>query len=91
LNFQIDCHNEVLAGYFTGATIKHLTGRPLSEYPVSIPPLAEQRRIVAIIEQQIGMVNALETQLAASRATAANLLSDVIAELSNQRGVGDED
>lgn len=26
LNLQVDCRNEVLAGYFTGATIKHLTG-----------------------------------------------------------------
>jgi type I restriction enzyme S subunit len=82
LNLQIDCANGVLAGFFTGATIKHLTGRSLAAYPVPIPPLAEQRRIVAKVEQLMALVDALETQLAASRATAANLLSALVAELT---------
>jgi type I restriction enzyme S subunit len=47
-----------------------------------IPPLAEQRRIVAKVEQLMALVDALETQLAASRATAANLLSALVAELT---------
>ena len=51
LNLQVDCQNEVLARYFTGATIKHLTGRSLSEYPIPVPPLAEQRRIAAILDR----------------------------------------
>jgi type I restriction enzyme S subunit len=50
--------------------------------PVSIPPLAEQRRIVAKVEQLMALVDALETQLAASRATAANLFSALVAELT---------
>jgi|GEM_PF-5008115 hypothetical protein len=48
-----------------------------------LPPLAEQRRIVAKVKQQLmAWVDALETQLAASRATAANLLSALVAELT---------
>ena len=43
---------------------------------------AEQRRIVAKVEQLMGLVDALETQLAASRATAANLLSALVTELT---------
>ena len=82
LNLQIDCRNDVLAGYFTGATIKHLTGRSLSEYPIPIPPLAEQRRIVAKVEQLMALVDALELQLATSRAMAENLLAAVVAELT---------
>jgi type I restriction enzyme S subunit len=50
--------------------------------PVPLPPLAEQRRIVAKVEQLMALVDALETQLAASRATAANLLSALVAELT---------
>jgi type I restriction enzyme S subunit len=42
---------------------------------------AEQRRIVAKVEQLMALVDALETQLAASRAAAANLLSAIVAEL----------
>jgi type I restriction enzyme S subunit len=47
-----------------------------------IPPLAEQRRIVTKVEQLMALVDELETQLAASRATAANLLSALVAELT---------
>jgi type I restriction enzyme S subunit len=82
LNLQIDCRNDVLSSYFTGATIKHLTGRSLSAYPIPIPPLAEQRRIVAKVDQLMALVDELETQLAASRATAKNLLEALVVELT---------
>ncbi len=45
-------------------------------------PLADQRRIVAKVEQLIALVDALETQLGASRATAASLLSALVTELT---------
>ena len=54
----------------------------LNAIAVPVPPLAEQRRIVAKAEQLMALVDALETQLAASRATAANLLSALVAELT---------
>ena len=50
--------------------------------PFPLPPLAEQRRIVAKVEQLMALVNALKTQLAAARATAANRLSALVAELT---------
>ena len=53
----------------------------LRNYLFPLPPLAEQRRIVAKVEQLMALVDALETQLAASRATAENLLAAVVAEL----------
>ena len=53
-------------------------------FAIPLPPLAEQRRIVAKVEQLMALVDALETQLAASRATAANLLSALVAELTTQ-------
>ncbi len=54
----------------------------LRSVPIPIPPLAEQRRIVAKVEQLMALVDALEQKLAASRATAANLLSALVAELT---------
>ncbi len=45
---------------------------------------AEQPRIAAKVERLMALVDELETQLAASRATAANLLSALIAELTTQ-------
>jgi len=54
----------------------------LRNYLFPLPPLAEQRRIVAKVEQLMALVDALEQQLAASRATAANLLTALVAELT---------
>ena len=52
----------------------------LQDFVMPIPPLAEQRRIVAKVDQLMALVDSLEAQLAASRATAANLLSALVAE-----------
>jgi type I restriction enzyme S subunit len=47
-----------------------------------IPPLAEQRRIVAKVEQLVALVDELETQLATARTTGADLMEAVVAELT---------
>ena len=54
----------------------------IEQTPIPVPPLAEQRRIVAKVEQLMALVDALESQLAASRATAEKLLAAVVAELT---------
>lgn len=51
---------------------------------IPIPPLVEQRRIVAKVDQLMALVGQLETQLAASRATAEKLMEAVVAELTAQ-------
>ncbi len=66
----------------SSTTIAILNKRKWLSIPVPIPPLAEQRRIVAKVEQLMALVDALETQLAASRATAEKLLAAVVAELT---------
>jgi type I restriction enzyme S subunit len=58
----------------------------LLSFIVAVPPLAEQRRIVARVEQLMALVDTLETQLAASHATAANLLAATVAELTASQG-----
>ena len=65
-----------------GGAQPNLNVQKIKEVLVPLPPLAEQRRIVAKVEQLMALVDALETQLAASRATAANLLSALVAELT---------
>jgi type I restriction enzyme S subunit len=65
-----------------GGTMNILNLSILRALPLPLPPLSEQRRIVAKVEQLMALVDALETQLAASRTTAANLLSALVAELT---------
>ncbi len=56
----------------------------LEQVLIPLPPLAEQRRIVAKVDQLMALVDQLETQLADSRTVAANLLDALVAELSAQ-------
>jgi type I restriction enzyme S subunit len=66
----------------TGTTIRNLGLKAMNYFPFPLPPHAEQRRIVAKVDELMKLVDELETQLAASRATAANLLAALVAELT---------
>ena len=66
----------------TGVTAKGIKASKLKQLPIAVPPLAEQRRIVAKVDQLMALVDALEAQLAASRATATKLLDAIVAELT---------
>ena len=55
----------------------------LKTVPIPLPPLAEQRRIVAKVDELMAMVDKLEAQLASARTTATNLLAAAVAELTN--------
>jgi type I restriction enzyme, S subunit len=60
----------------------NFNGTKLASTVVPLPPLAEQRRIVAKVEQLMALVDKLEQQLAASRATADKLLTALVTELT---------
>ncbi|MEO6193539.1 MAG: restriction endonuclease subunit S [Thermoanaerobaculia bacterium] len=47
-----------------------------------LPPLAEQRRIVAKVDELMALVDSLEAQLATARTTAADLLDALISEFT---------
>lgn len=72
--------------YFT-ATTRTLAQPTLNvglieQTAIPIPPLAEQRRIVAKVDQLMVLVDQLEAQLTASRETATSLMNAVVAELT---------
>jgi type I restriction enzyme S subunit len=66
----------------TSGSMPKINQTTLKSLPIPLPPLAEQSRIVAKVEQLMALVDTLETQLAASRAAAEKLLSALVAELS---------
>ncbi len=58
---------------------------------IPIPPLAEQRRIVAKVGELMVLIDALERQLGAARTTATSLLEAAVVELTGTpTGGGDE-
>jgi type I restriction enzyme S subunit len=56
--------------------------RQVRACPIPLPPLAEQRRIVAKVDQLMALVDQWESQLAATHATTDHLLSALVAELT---------
>jgi type I restriction enzyme S subunit len=68
----------------TSSSMKNIGREVMCNLPIPLPPFAEQRRIVAKVDQLMASVDALEAQLAASRATAASLLSAFVADLTTQ-------
>jgi type I restriction enzyme S subunit len=65
----------------TSGSMPKINQATLKSLPVPIPPLAEQRRIVAKVGELMTLVDQLETRLSASREVGANLLESVVAEL----------
>lgn len=74
-----DAGNGTLSKYFTGATIKHFTGKALATYLVALPPIAEQHRIVARVEQLMKFCDALEAKLTAAQDERERLTAALLA------------
>ncbi|CAM2067739.1 Restriction endonuclease subunit S [Sulfidibacter corallicola] len=82
LTIQAPCMMNRVQDKPVGATVKHLRVGGIETMLIPIPPLAEQHRIVAKVGELMTLVDQLESQLAASRATAKNLLEALVAELT---------
>jgi len=71
----------VLENYFTGAGIPHFTGQSLAKLTFPLPPLAEQKRIVARVEELLRWCDTLEAQLHQTRTRGAHLLASTLHHL----------
>ena len=74
-----DARSGALSNYFTGATIKHFPGDKLIRYVIPLPPLPEQRRIVAKIDQLMALCDTLDQQIAATTTQQTAILDAVMA------------
>ena len=72
-----------LSDYYTGATIKHLTGQDLASYQFLLPPLAEQHRIVSALDR----AEALRAKRRKSLAEIDVLVRSIYAEMFDGRGL----
>ena len=66
----------------TRVAMPKINQNELNAIAVPVPPFAEQRRIVAKVDQLMALVDQLEAQLTASRATATTLMSAASIELT---------
>jgi type I restriction enzyme S subunit len=57
-----------------------LEGADYSNFPIPIPPLAEQHRIVAKVDELMALCDQIEAQLIATEADSRRLLEAVLHE-----------
>lgn len=74
--------NGKLASYFTGATIKHLTGQSLARYVLPLPPVAGQRRIGQRLKQLKALCDDLEAKLRRARIKSERVASALVHHLT---------
>jgi len=67
---------------YTGATIKHLTGKSLSRYRILLPPLAEQHRIVAKVDELMTLCDQLEANILDKNDTATRYAEAIVQQIA---------
>ena len=75
-----DVMQSLIDKHATGMTAKGIKAANLKPLPVPIPPLAEQRRIVAKVDALMALCDRLEASLTATAATRRRLLEALLAE-----------
>ncbi len=78
-----DCNGEIHK-YFTGAGIKHLTGKSLNRMLIPLPPLPEQKAIVNKLDKLLILCDQLETQITNNQTHAEQLMQAVLKEAFTQ-------
>ena len=80
---RCDTWSQRINTLFTGATIKHLTGKALATHAVPLPPLSEQHRIVAKIDELMGLIDRLEAARRSREAVRTAGRDSALAALRN--------
>lgn len=85
LRLWADARSGCIDMHFTGATIKHFTGKELAAYAFALPPLPEQRRIVAKVDELMGLCDELESRLERQRESRQRLSAATLDRLLSAR------
>jgi len=65
----------------TGAKVKHTSPERVLRIPAPLPPLAEQHRIVAKVDELMSLCDELEASLTRTQTESRRLLDAVMAEM----------
>lgn len=85
------CIREYLGGASVGATMQNLNQSILCEMPVGLPPLAEQRRIVAKVDELMALCDELEVARAKQESRRDRLVAATLHALNNCDAIPDSD
>ncbi|MBS1084233.1 restriction endonuclease subunit S [Gluconobacter kondonii] len=72
-----------------GTTFKEVSGKMVAALPFPLPPIAEQRRIVAKVDELMALCDALETESASAIAAHQTLVEALLATLTDSTDAAD--
>lgn len=78
---RTDWAQQAMRGLSGATAVSALYLKDIRKCPIPLPPLAEQRRIVAKVDELMAVLDALEATLTTARTTSENLLAATIAKL----------
>lgn len=79
LLFALPGYLDAINGQTSSITVKHLSSRTVQEIPLPLPPLNEQRRIVAAIEEQFSRLDAADESLRQAERRLTTLRASLLA------------
>lgn len=85
LCIETDFMSGRLSNYYTGAAIKHLTGKSLSRYVIPVPPVETQHAIVDKVAYLISICNQLLVQVSGTNDLASRLAQESISAITCSR------
>jgi len=77
-----------LKNHFNGAGIQHFTGESLAQFEMPVPPLAEQRRIVGILDEAFEGIATAKAHAEKNLQNARALFESHLQSVFTQRGEG---
>lgn len=80
-----------LSRTFNCTPIKHFTGQELAKYVIGLPPLEEQKRIVAKVDELMRLCDELEARQQARRESRVRLNNATLAPLNNAASLAPEE
>ena len=79
LMYVLPGYLDAINAHTSSITVKHLSSRTVEQIPLPLPPLNEQRRIVAAVEQQFSRLDAATDSIARAKRRIERLREALIA------------
>jgi len=79
---------QIVNSRLNGATTPHLYQRDITEFPIVLPPLAEQRRIVSILDEAFEGIGAARANVEKNLQNARSLFEGHLQSVFSRRGDG---